>query len=118
MAKTSQNSVPPGEMANVGPIGADNAFGQSRVIIDAIKEQISDLKIDVKDIKSDQRTDFRWILGILVTVLIFIVGMLFTVYSNMDDKINGISKENTRIETKLDSLLDRTGPTQAQPPKK
>jgi hypothetical protein len=93
--------VPPKEMANVIPMDTA-AVGQTRLIVDAVKESVAELKVDVKEIKGHRHTDFVWIIGVLAAGFLVLLGAMTTGYLRLDDKVSELSKSQTRIETRLD----------------
>lgn len=117
MANHEPTGVPPKEMANVVPLDA-SVVGQTRLIVDAVKESVCDLKVDVKDIKNHRHTDFVWNIGVLAAGFLLLSGAMITAYLRIDDKVSELSKSQIRIETKLDDLIARIPPVQAPIQKK
>jgi hypothetical protein len=104
-------------MANVPPPEGP-AFAQARIIVDAVKESVAELKSDVKEIKGHRHTDFVWIIGVLAAGFLVLLGAMATAYLRLDDKVSELSKSQTRIETRLEDLIARIPPTQTPVPKK
>jgi hypothetical protein len=115
-SKPSGESVPPGETAVVVP--AIEGAGQTRILIDAVKEQIAELKSDVKDIKNYRHSDFRWHITIFGSGFLLLAALALHLYSRLEDKIQILSTMATRLETKVDSLARSSPPESAQIPKK
>jgi hypothetical protein len=97
-------------MANVTPLDVGGVSGHTRILIDAVKENIADLKMDVKDIKSHRFSDLLWHITGLVGVAVVLGSMLIAAYFRLDDKISSLSTQSTRIETKLDDIIARIPP--------
>jgi hypothetical protein len=122
--KPSGENGPPKEMPNVIPdVGGS---GQTRILIDAVKETVAELKSDVKDIKEYRHTDFRWHITIFGSGFLLLAGLALHLYSRLEDKIQVLSTMSTRLETKVDSLArapspeaaTRALPSEAAPPPK
>lgn len=113
MGNAGQDSEPPASMANVTPLDVGGVSGHTRILIDAVKENIADLKTDVKDIKNHRFNDLLWHIAGLVGLAVVLGGMMIAAYFRLDDKISSLSTLSTRIETKLDDLAGRMPP----PPK-
>jgi hypothetical protein len=117
-AQRSQ-SEPPTELANVAPdLGGS---GQTRLIIQAIEPTITELRNEMRDIRKSASTDFRWIIG----GFIIVGGMLIAGYFRLDDRISKleekfstITNQTTRIDTKLEDLLQRIPPIPTPPPRR
>lgn len=118
MANPLQDSGPPQTMASVPPTVIDGVSGHARILIDAVKEQVSDLKADVKVIKESRHSDLLWHIGVIGTATVIILGVVVSVYFRIDDKIHDLTISTTKIETKLDDLIQRIPPVQTPAPKK
>lgn len=118
MAKPVQESVPPKDMANVAPVDMGGVAGQTRIIVDAVKETVSELKADVKEIKNYRHSDFLWHLGLVGSAFFLLSGILATVYFKIEDKMHALSIASTRVETKLEDLLRRIPPMPTPVPKR
>jgi len=108
---------PPKSMANVAPAEMAGA-AHTRILIDAVKESVADLKSDVKDIKSHRFADLLWHIAGLVGLAIILGGMMSAAYFKLEEKISNLSIASTRVETKLDDLIARIPPVPTPPPKK
>jgi hypothetical protein len=117
VADAIQDSEPPKAMPNVVPLDIAGA-GQTRLIVEAVKESVAELKSDVKDIRSHRVSDLVWHVSTLAAGFVLLAGMMIAAYFKIDDKISDISKASTRIETKLDDLVQRIPPVQAPAPLK
>lgn len=104
-------------MANVTPQDMTGA-GQTRIIVDAVKESVAELKSDVKDIKSHRVSDLVLHVSTLAAGFILLAGMMIAAYFKLDDRIHDISTALTRVETKLDDLLQRIPPIPTPVPRK
>jgi hypothetical protein len=78
---------------------------------------------DIKDIKSEQKSDFRIVLAMFGAGFVILGGMLFVGYFRLDDrmgrledKVNATTSALVRIDTKLEDLLARIPPTQTPAP--
>lgn len=140
MAKPNNNEeVPPRDkdIANVTPMDAGAAT--NRILIDTLKEHISAVKLDVKDIRTELvsevksvRADVKEIRDYRYTdllkygaALLALIGGFITIYLKIEDKfvrledrLREISTTSTRIETKLDDLIQRLPPAPTPIPKK
>jgi hypothetical protein len=117
VANAIQDSEPPRDMANVPPQDMVGA-GQTRLIVEAVKESVADLKSDVKEIKSHRYSDLVWHVSTLAAGFVLLTGMMIAAYFRLDDRVNGISMALTRVETKLDDLLQRIPPVPTPAPRK
>jgi hypothetical protein len=106
VANNEQEAQPPREMANVAPFDMAGA-GQTRLIVEAVKESVADLKLDVKEIKNYRHGDLFKYLSAIAAAVVLLGGMMTAVYFKVEDKIHELSTSTTRIETKLEDLLQR-----------
>jgi hypothetical protein len=118
-----QEAGPPTETANVTPI--DPGTAQTRQIVDAVKATVAGLQDDVKDIRNYRYTDLLLHIGAFAGGIVLVVGMIITVYLRLDDKILGLSEKmqglstsQTRIDAKLEDLLQRIPPVQSPAPRR
>ena len=109
------NTDVPRQFANVPPDITAGA-AHARVIVEEVKD-------DIRDIKRDQRVDFRIVLAMFGAGFVVLGGMLVFGYFRLDDKIghledkvNVLSTGIARIDTKLEDLLAPIPPTQTPPP--
>jgi hypothetical protein len=120
---TGKNQDPqtPSSLPNVNPPEVAGA-GQTRLIIEAVKETVADLKVDVRTIRDHRFSDMMWHIAALAGAVILLGSMLVAAYFKIDDRIQNLSNEtknrfeaasnsSTRIETKLDDLVQRIAPT-------
>jgi hypothetical protein len=105
----------PRQFANVPP--PDISGGSATNVI------VREFRDDIREIKRDQKTDFRILTGIFGTGVVVIGGMLFYAYFRIDDKITKLEDRVsvltttvTRIDTKLEDLLARIPPAQTPVP--
>jgi hypothetical protein len=84
---------------------------------------VREFKDDIREIKRDQKIDFRIVIGMFATGFVIIAGMLVFGYFRVDDRVikledrvNGLNTTLVRIETKLEDLLARMPPAQTAPP--
>jgi hypothetical protein len=117
LVSPAQDSEPPKSIANVTPIDA-GVTPVTRVLIDAVKEQVADLKDDVKEIKSHRFADLLWHIGGLVGLAVIIGGLMLTIYFKLEEKISSIAKSSTKVETRLEDLIARIPPAPTPIPKK
>jgi hypothetical protein len=109
VANAADDSQPPREMANVAPPDIAGA-GQTRLMVDAIKESMAELRSDVKEIKGYRNGDLFKYLSAIAAAFLLLTGMMTTVYFRVDDHIRQLSTAITRVETKLDDLIQRIPP--------
>jgi hypothetical protein len=112
-----QESQPPTEMANVAPFDVAGS-GQTRLIVEAVKESVADLKADVKEIKGYRYGDLFKYLSAIAAAVVLLGGMMIAVYFRVEDKIQRISTSTTRIESKLEDLVQRIPPVPTPAPRK
>jgi len=113
VANEPQESEPPKALPNVPPeVGGS---GQTRLIIQAIEPTITELRNEMRDIRRSASSDFKWIIG----GFIIIGGMMIAGYFRLDDRISKLEDKfltltttTTRIDTKLEDLLQRIPPIQ------
>jgi hypothetical protein len=105
----------PRQFANVMP---DISGGAANVVVREFRD-------DIREIKRDQKADFRIVAGMLVAGVIIVVGMMLYAYFRIDDritkledKVNVMSTTLTRVDTKLEDLLARMPPVQTPPPRR
>lgn len=98
---------------------------QTRFIVDAVKEAIAEIRDDVREIKGHRVSDIRWHLAGFAAGFVLLSTMLILGYFRLEDKIGGVSNtvrdvstSITRIETKLDDLIERIPPIPSPPPRK
>jgi len=95
--------------------------GQTRLIIEAVKETVAELKGEVRSIRDNRFTDMMWHVGALAAGVILLGGMMIAAYFKIEDKIEAVSDSangkfeamsnaSTRVETKLEDLLQRIPP--------
>jgi prefoldin subunit 5 len=134
MAKASMNdpgqSGPPNDFPNVTPEIA--GAGQTRILIDAMKESLADLKDDVgrieasiDDIKGHRYTDLILYGKALAGAVVVLAGVAITAYmrleakiERLEDRIQALSTTSTRVDTKLEDLLQRIPPAITPVPKR
>ena len=102
-------------MPNVAPTEMAGT-GNTRLMIEAVKETVADLKADVKEIKNHRFTDFLWHIGVFAAGFLLLATMMIAGYFKIEDRMNEVSKTTTRIDTKLEDLLQRIPPTVAPLP--
>jgi len=115
VANNSQEPQPPQSLPSVNPSDLGGA-GQTRLIIEAVKETVSELKSDVRTIKDHRFADMLWHIGALVAALVVLGGMMIATYFKIEDRLQELSTSSTRMETKLEDLLQRIPPVPTAPP--
>lgn len=119
MANVVQEAQPPRELPNVpADVGGS---GQTRLIIQAIEPTLSEIKGEMRDVRRAASGDFKWLIG----GFILIGGMMIAGYFRLDDRISKIEEKfqtlsimTTKIETRLEDLLQRIPPIQAPAPRR
>lgn len=106
----------PRQFANVTP---DISGGGPATVI------VREFRDDIREIKRDQKADFRIVISMFGAGVVVVVGMLIYGYFRIDDRItkledrvNGMGTTLTRIDTKLEDLLARIPPAQSPLPHK
>jgi hypothetical protein len=93
--KPSGENGPPKEMPNVIPdVGGS---GQTRILIDAVKETVAELKSDVKDIKEYRHTDFRWHITIFGSGFLLLAGLALHLYSRLEGNYSPLCGVVTQV---------------------
>lgn len=108
------NAELPKQFANVPP-DISSGSAHARAVVQEVKD-------DIREIKKDQKVDFRIVLGIFGAGFVILGTMLIVGYfrlddriTKLDDKISSLSTTLVRIDTKLEDLLARIPPTQTAP---
>jgi len=89
--------------------------------IERIPEMGSDIRHllnDVNALKSDAKSDLRWLITIFGTGFLVLAGLLIYGYLRLDDRLSKTESLETKIDTKLEDLLQRIPPVVVPPPKK
>lgn len=73
---------------------------------------------NVKDIRSHRFSDLLWYISSLAAGIVLLGGMIVAAYLKIDDRIHDMSTALTRVETKLDDLLQRIPPIPTPVPRK
>lgn len=116
MANLEQESRPPDVLANVTPdLGG---AGQTRLIVEAVKETVADLKSDVKELKSHRFTDLLWHVTALAATFILLGGMMVAAYFKIEDRLLDLTRASARVDTKLEDLLQRIPPAPTPIPRR
>lgn len=88
-------------------IAIQNSIGELRGTVSA-------LKAGVETNEKTFRSDFRWTWGGIaagvVVIIGAIMGMFFSAYFKLDDRISAAASGLVRIETKVDQLVARPAP--------
>ena len=119
----NQESAAPQSFANVHPDLSQNA-GQVRLVVKALEDSISEIKTDIKEIKSHRHSDFVWLVTVFAAGFLMLAGLFGFGYFRIDDKfdkltdkIDKLTASSIRSDTKLEDLLQRIPPTVAPAPK-
>jgi len=115
VASKSQEPQPPQSLPSVNPSDVGVA-GQTRLIIEAVKETVSELKSDVRTIRDRRFADMLWHIGALAAAMVVLGGMMIATYFKIEDRLQELSTSLTRVETKLEDLLQRIPPVPTMPP--
>jgi hypothetical protein len=108
-----QEATTPTSMANVTPM--DSGSAQSRQIVDAVRATVATLETDVKAIRDYRYTDLLLHIGAFTGGIILVVSLILHLYSKLDDRIQALSTTSTRVDTKLEDLLQRIPPIPTPP---
>ena len=114
MASQPQESQPPASLPSVNPTDLGGS-AQTRLIVEAVKETVAELKADVRTIKDHRFSDMMWHIAALVAAGIVLGGMMIAIYFKVQDKLDELSTTSTRVETKLEDLLQRIPPVATVP---
>jgi hypothetical protein len=123
-ATGNQESVAPQSFANVPPDLSANA-GQARLVVKALEDSISEIKAEIKEIKSHRHSDFVWLVTVFAAGFLVLAGLFGFGYFRIDDKferltdkIDKLTVSSARSDTKLEDLLQRIPPAVTPPPKR
>jgi hypothetical protein len=104
----------PRQLANVPP--DISGIGAPHVVVRAFAD-------DIREIKRDQKADFRIVIGMFGAGFVAVAGMLIYGYFRIDDRITKLEDKVdvlgttlTRVDTKLGDLLERIPPIQSPAP--
>ena len=124
MSSTNDFQEPeaPRTLANVVPPMSANA-GQTKLIVDTVEQAVA------KSMRDGKNSDLLFLLSTFAAGFVLLAGMLIFGYLRIDDKltsldsktsgkVDGLTVTSTRIETKLEDLLQRIPPVQAAPPRR
>jgi hypothetical protein len=120
-----QDVGPPQQLPNVPP-DVSVAAGQARLLIKAVENAVEELKKDVREIKSHQRTDLVNNAKMFAAGFLILAGMLIYGYFRLDDRltkmneildsrITTLNNIAIRVDTKLEDLLQRIPPVPTPP---
>jgi hypothetical protein len=113
---TSNQKTPTDNTAVEPPAVAPN-MAQTGHFIRTFESTLNEMKADVVIIKGNHHSDFRLLITYFAGGFLLLAGMLIfgyfrldDHYTKLDDKINSVVISNTRVDTKLDDLLQRIPP--------
>jgi hypothetical protein len=118
----SQETTVPQSFAEVPPSPYSRVTGEAWIVEGMMQMQntLGELKAHLEQTRSAVgthehafRTDFRWTWGGLAAAVIILMGALIGGYFRLDDRQSNLSTALTRIETKVDSLLQKPSPPPA-----
>ena len=61
-----------------------------------LKDDVKEVKVELKS-KVNWKT-FTWVLGILMTIILGVLGLIYTEVQDVDDKVNNTDKSISNIE--------------------
>jgi hypothetical protein len=96
----------------------DAGTAQTRQVVDAVRTTVAELSGEVKSIRDYRYTDLLLHIGAFTTGIIIVVTLVLHLYSKLDDRIQALSTSSTRVETKLEDLLQRIPPVQSPAPRR
>jgi hypothetical protein len=118
------DSEVPHQFPNITP-DVSLGSGHIRLVVAAVENTVGELKGDVKELKSHRHTDFVFMISVFAAGFILLATMIIGEYLLLSNKIDGLSGKieaievsSTRVDTKLDDLLQRIPPVVAPVPKK
>lgn len=121
MSNAEQFGEVPSQVAAVLPTGA----GHTQAIVRSLEGSISEIKEDVRDIKTNRHSDFVYLITVFAGGFLLLAGLFGFGFFRMDDKFDKLSEKldnlttiNIRSETKLEDLLQRIPPTPTAVPKR
>ena len=107
MANT-QNNTP--EVISEEPTDLSPGIAQTRVIVRAVQESLSDVKTDLREITKKEHDHFLLLLKIFGAAFVLLSGMLIFGYFRLEDRVVSLDASSIRIDTKLEDLLQRIPP--------
>jgi hypothetical protein len=110
----------PGQIPDVPSSSYARVTGEAWIaeLLSQTQIAIGELKSDVKHLEGqagDFRRDFRWTWTGLVIGFLILCGFFIAGYNRMEDKESILSTTMTKIETKVDQLLQRPPPPSVLP---
>lgn len=119
-ASTDRTSTPD-ETGGTTPSDLSHGTGQTRVLAGVLEDGLKELRADVREVKAYRHSDFRILAGMIATCFLVLAGMVVTGYFKLDDRIalttgkaddriTTLTTTSTRIDTKLEDLLQRIPP--------
>jgi hypothetical protein len=109
----------PKTLAEITPPSYPHAVEMGYIIesLMQVQKSLGELKAHVEQTNSriniqeqNSRADFRWTWSGLATATVLLIGALIFGYFKLDDKVAAMSTGLITVETKVDSLLERTPP--------
>ena len=80
-----------------------------------ISHQVSELRLDVKDLRKEMhedigelRKDHKWLLGFFITVAIFLLSAFGIGYNLLDQKIDTTNSQMQALTLQMQSFSDKT----------
>jgi hypothetical protein len=105
----------PRSFPNVLPPNISADAGYVRIIVNAIEENVKELRNDVREINSQRHPDFIFYISIFAAGFVVLAGMMIVGYLKLDDKIGELDRRLIRVDTKLEDLLQRIPPIPTPP---
>ena len=118
MVSPANDTQTPTSMPNIVSPQDIAGAGQTRLIVDAVKETVAELKADVREIKGHRWSDLLWHIGSFAAGFVLLAGMMLAAYFKLEDRLFTLSTSATRVETKLEDLLQRIPPVQTPAPRR
>jgi hypothetical protein len=128
----SDGAEPP--KAGPPPVSAETA--QTGILVRAIEAALVEPLKRISELRSDNRTDQKWMLTAFAAGFLLLAGMMITGYhwlderiiaqstrledrlGKTDDRVNSLGSLLTRVDQKLQDLLDRIPPQPTAPPRR
>lgn len=112
----------PGALPNVPATSIGQGAAYAQQLGAEIKEDIKEIRRGLGSIQSDRHSDFKYYISVFGTGFLLLAGMMTYGYFRLDDRINALTTNSTRIDAKLEELLKRTPvlsiPAPTSPPKR
>jgi hypothetical protein len=78
--------------------------------IGELSAHVFQIRTNASELRQESKSDFRWTWSGIAAAVVLVIGALIYGYFRLDDRQNNLNTGLTKIETKLDDLLQRIPP--------